>query len=147
MVCKLATLFRLQGEEICTQVSSLLNWACSQLMLFCCLMLYCFDSILRLRLVGPAYQLFILQFPELFCRDMSMCHRTAILFVVCLLYCTDLSRKALWKAKYRQASNIRCVLIGNEIADHSDVVGASPVGTAPAQSSFSTKRTRTKLQD
>ena len=28
--------------------------------------------------------------------------------------------------------------VGNKIVDHSDVVGASPVGTAPTTSSFST---------
>ena len=39
---------------------------------------------------------------------------------------------------YRQTSNISCTLIGNKLADHSDVVGASPVGTAPTTSSFST---------
>ena len=39
---------------------------------------------------------------------------------------------------YRQVSNIRRTLVGNEIVDHSDVVGASPVGPAPTTSSFST---------
>ena len=39
---------------------------------------------------------------------------------------------------YRQVSNIRCTLVGNKIVDDSDVVGASPVGAAPASSSFST---------
>ena len=34
-------------------------------------------------------------------------------------------------------SNIRRTL-GNKIVDHSDVVGASPVGAAPTTSSFST---------
>ena len=38
---------------------------------------------------------------------------------------------------YHQVSNISCTLIGNKIVDHSDVVGASPVGTAPT-TSFST---------
>ena len=38
----------------------------------------------------------------------------------------------------RQVSNIRRTLVGNEIVDHSDVVGASPVGAAPTTSSFST---------
>ena len=33
--------------------------------------------------------------------------------------------------------NIRRALIGNKIVDHSDVVGASPVGAAPTTSSFS----------
>ena len=39
---------------------------------------------------------------------------------------------------YRQVSNIRRTLAGNKIVDHSDVVGASPVGAAPTTSSFST---------
>ena len=34
-------------------------------------------------------------------------------------------------------SNIRCILVGNNIVDHSDVVGASPVGATPTTSSFS----------
>ena len=38
----------------------------------------------------------------------------------------------------RQVTNIRRTLVGNSIGDHSDVVGASPVGTAPTTSSFST---------
>ena len=39
---------------------------------------------------------------------------------------------------YRQTSNISHALVGNKIVDHSDVVGASPVGAAPTTSSFST---------
>ena len=39
---------------------------------------------------------------------------------------------------YREVSNIRCTLVGNQIVDHSDVVGASPVGAAPTTSSLST---------
>ena len=39
---------------------------------------------------------------------------------------------------YRQISNISRTLVGNKIVDHSDVVGASPVGAAPTTSSFST---------
>ena len=38
---------------------------------------------------------------------------------------------------YRQVSNIRHTLVGNKIDNHSDVVGASPVGAAPTSSSFS----------
>ena len=38
----------------------------------------------------------------------------------------------------RQVSNIRRTLIGNKFVDHSDAVGASPVGAAPTTSSFST---------
>ena len=40
--------------------------------------------------------------------------------------------------QYRQVSNIRRTLVGNKIVDHSDVVGASPVGAVPITSSFST---------
>ena len=39
---------------------------------------------------------------------------------------------------YRQVFDLRRTLIGNKIVDHSDVVGASPVGAAPTTSSFST---------
>ena len=39
---------------------------------------------------------------------------------------------------YRKPSNIGRTLVGNEIVDHSDVVGASPIGAAPTTSSFST---------
>ena len=46
--------------------------------------------------------------------------------------------KVVWTTKYRQVSNIRRTLVGNNIVDHSDVVGASPVGAAPTTSSFST---------
>ena len=42
------------------------------------------------------------------------------------------------KKTYRQVSNIKRTLVGNNIVDHSDVVGASPVGAAPTTSSFST---------
>ena len=40
--------------------------------------------------------------------------------------------------KYRQTSNISRTWEDNKIVDHSEVVGASPVGTAPTTSSFST---------
>ena len=36
---------------------------------------------------------------------------------------------------YRQTSNISHTLVGNKLADHSDVVGASAVGAAPTTSS------------
>ena len=39
---------------------------------------------------------------------------------------------------YRRTSNISRTLIGNKIDDHSDEVGASPVGAAPTTPSFST---------
>ena len=38
-----------------------------------------------------------------------------------------------------QISNIGRTLPGNNFVDHSDVVGASPVGTAPTTSSLSTQ--------
>ena len=52
-------------------------------------------------------------------------------------------RFSLWQISnklntYRKVSNIRRTLVGNKIVDHSDVVGASPVGAAPTTSSFST---------
>ena len=37
-----------------------------------------------------------------------------------------------------QTSNISRTAVGNKIVDHSDVVGASPVGAAPTTSLFST---------
>ena len=40
---------------------------------------------------------------------------------------------------YPQTSSISGTLVGNRIGDHSDVVGVSPVGTAPTTSSFSTE--------
>ena len=40
---------------------------------------------------------------------------------------------------YRKTSNISRTSVGNKIVDHSDVVGASPVGAAPTTSSFSTQ--------
>ena len=39
---------------------------------------------------------------------------------------------------YGQLSNICGTLVGNQIDDHSDVVGASPVSAAPTTSAFST---------
>ena len=39
---------------------------------------------------------------------------------------------------YRQVFNIRRTLVSNKIVDHSDVIGASPVGAAPTISSFPT---------
>ena len=42
--------------------------------------------------------------------------------------------KRLYKFTYRQVSNIRRTLVGNKIVDHSDAVGASPVGAAPTTS-------------
>ena len=41
---------------------------------------------------------------------------------------------------YRETSNISRTLIGNKIINHSDVVGASPVGAATTTSPFSTQQ-------
>ena len=41
------------------------------------------------------------------------------------------------KKVYCQTPNISSILAGNKTVDHSDVVGASPVGSAPTTSSFS----------
>ena len=40
---------------------------------------------------------------------------------------------------YCQTSNISHTLVGNKIVDHSDAVGALPIGTAPTTFSFLTK--------
>ena len=40
----------------------------------------------------------------------------------------------LSQIKYHQISNISRTLVGNKIADHSDVVGASPFSAAPTTS-------------
>ena len=42
-------------------------------------------------------------------------------------------------SKYPQTSNICGSLVGNEIVDHLDVVGAKPVSAIPTTSSFSTE--------
>ena len=47
-------------------------------------------------------------------------------------------RDKLWSisCEYRKTSNINHTLSGNKIVDHSDVVGALPVSTAPTTPSF-----------
>ena len=65
-----------------------------------------------------------------------------------MLACSKLKSNKLYKIffkisflctrNYRKVSNIRRTLVGKKIVDHSDVVGASPVGAAPTTSSFST---------
>ena len=55
------------------------------------------------------------------------------------MYSENTFLKCLQQAiSYSQTSNVRSILVGNTILDHSDVVGASPVGAAPTTSSFST---------
>ena len=59
---------------------------------------------------------------------------------------TDYDTDVLWgncDSKYwtlialSKTADVSRTLVGNEIVDHSDVVGASPVGAAPTKSSFS----------
>ena len=78
--------------------------------------------------------------------DVIMFYFGSIMFLCCTLLCFCL----VWLRNYahiprspltgicRKVSNIRLTLIGNKIVDHSDVVGASPVGAAPTTSSFAT---------
>ena len=51
--------------------------------------------------------------------------------------CGGSGHRRLAQTKYRKTSNTRPTL-DNKIVDHTDVVGASPVGAAPTTSSFST---------
>ena len=55
-----------------------------------------------------------------------------------MTWCRTVETSIANKLNYRKVSNIRHTLVGNKIVDHSDVAGASPVGTAPTTSSFST---------
>ena len=54
-------------------------------------------------------------------------------------YCPGKTETIFWtNNRYYQTSNIRCTLAGNKIVDHSDVVEAPPIGTAPSPSSILT---------
>ena len=68
-------------------------------------------------------------------------------YVQCIIFCVSIFNqdyvwgvytKIICKKWYRKTFNISRTLVGNEIVDNSDVVGASPVGAAPTTSSFST---------
>ena len=59
-----------------------------------------------------------------------------VLYPFCVLKCAD--ELYICASIYRQISDIRRALVGNTIVDHSDVVGASPVGAVPTTSSFPT---------
>ena len=68
-----------------------------------------------------------------------MCSLIHVSIPTAIYRCNYLSKHKLLQHKgYCQVSNIRRTLEGNKIVDHSDVVGASPVGAAPTTSSFST---------
>ena len=58
-------------------------------------------------------------------------------WVVLEIYTFETTATSL-RGNYRKTSNLSRNLVGNKIVDHSDVVGASPVGAAPTTSSFST---------
>ena len=57
------------------------------------------------------------------------------LCVVVFCYCLVQGILTHIRHRYRKVSNIRRTLVGSKIVDHSDVVRASPVGTAPTTSS------------
>ena len=60
-------------------------------------------------------------------------------FVILALFISlSLAHVAVIIKENRKTSNISRTIAGNKIVDHSDVVGASPVGAAPTTSSFST---------
>ena len=64
--------------------------------------------------------------------DFWLWFRCQLLFMSCFPIC-----HCVWYAKScRQSTNIRRGLVGNEIADHSDVVGASPAGATSSHSRF-----------
>ena len=69
----------------------------------------------------------------------------------CMIYCTHcLTKLSFYQTRsilsmdsgsnenYHKASKIRCTLVDNKKIYHADVDGASPVGTAPTTSSFTT---------
>ena len=60
----------------------------------------------------------------------------ATAFVPCWIYINNAS--ILSHNACHQTSDLSHTLVAIKIVDHSDVVGASPVGTAPTTSSFST---------
>ena len=71
----------------------------------------------------------------------SISHRIWEWFCLAVFYCgfiMNLNSLLRDESGYRQVSNIRRTLVRNKLVDHSDVVGASPVGAAPTTSSWST---------
>ena len=73
-------------------------------------------------------------------------HRDPVKLIACTIFSSLNSKEGLiahtpvwwWQINYRQTSNINHTFVGNKIVAHSDVVGSSRVGAAPATSSFST---------
>ena len=66
------------------------------------------------------------------------CNMSAFFFRPQCVNCIANAPIVLMLPNYCQTSNISHTLVGNNTVDHSDVVGASPVVTAPTTSSFST---------
>ena len=64
--------------------------------------------------------------------------RDSLANVVCAKFRRNMIIIYKVKITYRKTSKIRRTFVGSKIVDHSDVVGASPVGAAPTTSSFST---------
>ena len=85
----------------------------------------------------------------LFCFHFNFCYYSTFVlpsWIPEIHYLSDLINHPRWprelcleKNTYRQTCNIRCSLVGNQIVNLSDVVGASPVHAAPTTSSFSTE--------
>ena len=63
----------------------------------------------------------------------ALCHVYECTYVYVEVYYVNTSN-----AVYRQTSNKTHIFVGKGIVDHSDVVGASPIGAAPTTSSFLT---------
>ena len=74
-------------------------------------------------------------------RKVFPCHDVIMLNTACSVITWSIFFRMLTTdAAYHQTSNISCMLADNKMVDdHSDVVGASPVGVAPNTSSFSTE--------
>ena len=79
--------------------------------------------------------------------NVEKCSSFVLSLKIVLTLNIDFSNKVMWlftvepsgsQIIYRKTSNIRRTLARNKIVDHSDVVGALPVGAAPTTSSFST---------
>ena len=75
-----------------------------------------------------------------FVSALTCIHTCQIMHGACVIVGGVMGQRCVWNQGwiYRQVSNISGTLVGNKIVDHSDVVGASPVGAAPTTSSFST---------
>ena len=65
-------------------------------------------------------------------------HQAALFWIGVNALCNEQIEVCVMFDNYRKISSIRRALVGNKLVDHSDVIGASPVGTAPTTSLFST---------